>query len=75
MGKYKTTYINNKLKIIAPTWNDESELPDGSYSVSNVQDYIEYIMKEYEILTDNSAIHIYINKINNRLLLKIKEGY
>ena len=25
-----------------PTWNDKFELPDGSYSVSNIQDYFEY---------------------------------
>ena len=37
-------YKNNKLKIIAPTWNDEFELPDGSYSVSDIQDYIKYVM-------------------------------
>ena len=36
---------NNKLKMIAPTWNDELKLPDGSYSVSDIQDYIEYIIK------------------------------
>ena len=34
-------YKNNKLKIIAPTWNDEFELSDGSHSVSDIQDYIE----------------------------------
>ena len=34
-------YKNNKLKIIAPTWNDEFELSDGSYSVSDIQDYTE----------------------------------
>ena len=34
-------YKNNKLKIIAPTWNDEFKLPGGSYSVSDIQDYIE----------------------------------
>ena len=39
-GKYKTTLQNNTLKIIAPTWNDEFELLDGSYSVSGIQDYI-----------------------------------
>ena len=37
---------NNKLKIIVPTWNDEFELPDCSYSVSDIQDYIEYIIKK-----------------------------
>ena len=35
----------NKLKMIAPTWNDELELPDGSYSMSDIEDYIEYIKK------------------------------
>ena len=35
---------NNKLKIIAPTWNDEFELPDGSYSASDIQHYIEFII-------------------------------
>ena len=35
---------NNKLKIIARTWNDEFELTDGSYSVADIQDYIEYII-------------------------------
>ena len=39
----KISYNNNKFKISAPTWNDKFELPDGSYSVSNIQDYFEYI--------------------------------
>ena len=38
-------YKNNKFKIIAPTWNDEFELLDGSNSVSDIQNYIEYIIK------------------------------
>ena len=41
MEKDKATVQNNKLKIIAPTWSDEFALPDGSYSVSDIQDYIE----------------------------------
>ena len=41
-------YKSNKLKIIAPTWNDEFELQDGSYSVSDIQDYIEFIIKKHE---------------------------
>ena len=36
----KHQFKNNKLKIIAPTWNDEFQLPDGSYSMSDVQNYI-----------------------------------
>ena len=39
----KSSYNNNKFKISAPTWNDKFELPDGLYSVSNIQDYFEYI--------------------------------
>ena len=41
----KSSYNNKKFKISAPTWNDEFELPDGSYSVSDIQDYFEYILK------------------------------
>ena len=68
-------YKNNKLKIIAPTWNDEFQLPDGSYSVSHIQDYIEYIIKKRGTLTTVPPIHAYINRINNRLVFKIKDGY
>ena len=39
----KSSYNNNKFKIPAPTWNDKFELPDGSNSVSDIQDYFEYI--------------------------------
>ena len=68
-------YKNNKLKIIAVTWNDEFELPDGSYSVSDMQDYTEQIIKKHETLTAVPLIRIYINIINNRLVFKIKDGY
>ena len=43
----KDTYKNNKFKISAPTWNEEFKLPDGSYSVSDIQDYFEYIINNY----------------------------
>ena len=68
-------YKNNKLKIIAPTWNDEFELPDGSYSVSDIQDYIEFIIKKLEKLTTIPPVYVYINRINDRLVFKIKDGY
>ena len=42
----KKPYKNNKFKISAPTWNEEFELPDGSYSVSDIQDYFKYILKK-----------------------------
>ena len=38
----KSSYKNNKFKISAPTWSDEFELADGSYSISDIQDYFEY---------------------------------
>ena len=60
---------------MAPTWNDEFELPGGSYSVSDIQDYIEYIFKKYKTLTTLHPIHVYIKIINNRLVFKIKDGY
>ena len=56
-------YKNNKLKIISPTWNDEFELPGSSYSVSDIQSYIEYFIKRHEKLPTNPRIHIYINSI------------
>ena len=67
-------YKNSKLKIIAPTWIDEFELPNGSYSVSDIQDDIEFIIRKHGTLT-TIPIHAYINRINNRLVFKIKDGY
>ena len=43
----KKSYNNNKFKISAPTWNNEFELPGGSYLISNIQDYFEYILKKH----------------------------
>ena len=71
----KKSYKNNKFKISAPTWNDEFELPDRSYSVSDIQDYFEYILKKHETVTDNLSIRIYVNKIENRTTFKIKTVY
>ena len=70
----KKSYKNNKFKISALTWNEEFELSDGSYSVSNIQDYFKYILK-HETVTDNPSIMIYVNKIENRITFKIKLGY
>ena len=38
----KCSYNNSKFKVSAPTWNDEFELPNGPYSISDIQDYFEY---------------------------------
>ena len=70
----KSTY-NNKFKISAPTQNDEFELPDGSYSVSDIQDYFEYILKKHGEDIDKPSLQIYVNKIENRVTFKIKNGY
>ena len=73
MKKYfKKTCKNNKLKISAPTWNEEFELPNRSYSVS---DYFTYIFKKHENVTGNSSIMTYINKLENRITFKKKTGY
>ena len=44
----KSAYNNNKFKISAPTWNDEFDLPDGSYSIADIRDYFEVIIKKHE---------------------------
>ena len=54
--KYQTTVQKNKPRTIAPTWNDEFALPGGSYSVSDIEDYIEHIMKQHETLISTGLI-------------------
>ena len=71
----KSLYNNNKFKISDPTWSDEIELPEGSYSISNIQDYFEYILKKHSENVDNPSIRIYVNKTENRITFKIKNGY
>ena len=71
----KDTYNNNKFKISAPTWNEEVKLSDGSYSVSDIQDYFEYIVKKHGEDSDKPSVQIYVNKIENRIKIKIKNGY
>ena len=71
----KSEYNNNKFKISAPTWNDTFDLPDGSYSIADIQDYSECIIKKHETLTENPPVQIYPNKIKNRTVFKIKTGY
>ena len=63
------------MKISAPALNNKFELPDESYSLSNIQYYFEYIMKKHEAVTDNPPIRIYVNKIESRVTFKITTGY
>ena len=69
----KSSYKNNKLKISVPTWSDEFELPDGSYSISDVQDYFEYILKKHSGSVDGSPIEVFVSKNANRITFKIKK--
>ena len=71
----KSSCNNNKFKISAPTWTKEFELPDGSYSISDIQDYFEYISKKHSESVDNPSVRMYINRIENRITFKIKNGY
>ena len=71
----KSDYNNNKFKISAPTWKETFDLPDGSYNISEIQDYIEYIIKKHETIGENAPILIYASTINNRIVFKIKTGY
>ena len=64
--------MNNKFKISGPRWDEEFELPDGSYSTADIQDFFEYILKKHGKV--NPSIRIYINKIENRITFKIKTG-
>ena len=61
----KSIYNNNKFKISAPTWNDTFDLPDGSYNIPAIQNYLEYIKKKHETITETSPIIIYANTITN----------
>ena len=67
----KSSYNNNKFKT-APTWNNKFELPDGSYSALDIQDYFKYILKRHGENIDNPSVKIYVNKTENRITLELK---
>ena len=75
MENIKSAYNSNKFKISAPIWDDTFDLLDGSYSIVDIQDYFEFIIKKHETLTENPPVQIYPNKIKNRIVFKIKTGY
>ena len=68
----KSSYNNNKLKISGQTWKEEFTLPDGSYSVSDIQDYFEYIMNYFEYI--KSMGKILINCQYRYMWTKLKIG-
>ena len=71
----KTEYNNNRFKISAPTWRETFNLPDGSCTTDDIQEYFEFVIKKHGTLTNNTPIKIYSNKIKNRIVFKIKTGY
>ena len=66
----KSAYNNNKFKISAPTYNYTFDLPDGSYSIEEIQDYFEFIIEKHETLAKNPPVEIYPNKIKTESFLK-----
>ena len=73
-GKTKKAHaitINSKYLL----QHGEFESPHGSYSISDIQDYFEYILKKHSENVDNPSIIIFVNKIENRITFKIKNGY
>ena len=69
----KSEYRNNNFKISAPTWKKEFDISDGSYAITDIQDYFKFITKKH-ITDEDSPIKIFANK-KNRIVFKIKTGY
>ena len=70
--KIKKLYRINTFNISAATQIDIFQLPNRSYSVSDIEDYSEYIIREHETVSGNPPIRTYVNKIENRIPFKIK---
>ena len=71
----KSAYNNNKFKISAPPWNGTFDLPDGFYSIAEIQDYFEFMIKKHETLTEDPPVEIYPNQVKDKIVFKIKTGY
>ena len=67
----KSAFNNNKFKISASTWGDTFDLPDGSYSIADIQYYFGFIIKKLKTLTENPPVQIYPNKSKNRIQIRI----
>ena len=74
----KSKYNNSKFKISDPTWSETFDLPDGSYEISDIQDYFLKMIPKHESTIKNneeSPVLIYPNKLKNRIVFKVKTGY
>ena len=74
---YTQTNIKSETnnKISGTTLDEAFELPNGSCSKSDNQDYFDYIIKEHETLSDKQPVQRYVNKIQNRVMFKIESGF
>ena len=63
-------YNKIQFRISTSTWNDTFELFNGSYSVSDIQDFFEYVIKKHESATGNPPIRTYVNKLENRVIFE-----
>ena len=68
-------FYKNKFKISETTWDEDFELPDGSFSISDIQEYFNYIIKKHKTLTEKTQVQVYVSKIKNWVTFKIKSGY
>ena len=71
----KSLYNNNKFKNSPLSWNDEFDLPDGTFSIADIQDYIEFIIKNIGLQLKILLYKFYSKKIKNKILFKVKTGY
>ena len=71
----KSEYNNNKFKISWPTWNHTFDSLDVCYSIFDIQDYFEFLIKKHETLNENPPIQICPNKIKNRIVFETNTGY
>ena len=55
--------------------DDKFQLPNGSYSVSDIQDYFESILEKHGEDIDEASVQIYVNKIENKITFEVREGY
>ena len=74
-GKTRRAHTIINSKYLLQRGVESFELPDGSYSISDIQDYFEYILKKHSESVDNPSIQMYLNRIENRITFKIKNGY
>ena len=75
MENIKSAYKNNNLKHLLQLGMMNFICLMDHISVSNIQDYFEYIVKKHETIANNSPVQIYMNRIENRIVFKIKTGY